>query len=375
MRVHRVFRSIRAFTLIELLAVIAVIALLAALLLPVLSQGKARAKRIGCTSQLRQVGVAFQNFAHDHNGQFPMAVPGSAGGSEEFTAASYQMAGNFYFSFHHFQALSNDLVNPKLLLCPADTRLAATNFAVLQNENLSYFIGLKSDYSHPNSILAGDRNVTNDLGSPSTLVRLVSNRGWKWTAELHQFKGNLLFADGHVEEHSTPALVSSVDQGLLTAELALPTVVGAPVRNPTGSTPSSPGISPGPIASAPPPPSSQNLPPADRSLSSIGSTPINPRVMSASSQPYAPTMTNEKTQTNPTRATPPAAEKPGPNPEPGFSFFPPEVGTAAAGLVKSNLWWVYLLLLLLAGFAVFMRLRSAGKTQSRSRGGWRDETD
>src|SRR5690348_4911045 len=92
-------RRAGAFSLIELLCVIGIIGVLAALLLPALHQAHARARRIECVSHLRQLGIAFQNFAQDHNGQFPMSVPVSSGGSLEFARGAYGVAGEFYFSF------------------------------------------------------------------------------------------------------------------------------------------------------------------------------------------------------------------------------------------------------------------------------------
>ncbi len=70
----------KGFTLIELLVVIAIIALLLAVILPSLRKAKEMAKRVVCSSNLHQLGLAMHGYANENDERFP-AVAGNAAGS------------------------------------------------------------------------------------------------------------------------------------------------------------------------------------------------------------------------------------------------------------------------------------------------------
>jgi prepilin-type N-terminal cleavage/methylation domain-containing protein/prepilin-type processing-associated H-X9-DG protein len=133
-------RANRGFTLIELLVVIAIIAILAAMLLPALASAKAKAQRIQCMNQMRQIGLGFPMFASDNGDMLPPA--GWASGSTQTpgfeiswdswlnnyiggSASQQNMASGVFITADDPNSIAeaNALgfaVAPKVLICPAD---------------------------------------------------------------------------------------------------------------------------------------------------------------------------------------------------------------------------------------------------------------
>lgn len=126
-----------AFTLIELLVVIAIIAILAAMLLPALAAAKAKAHRIQCTSQMKQLGVGFSLFANDQEDRFPPAAYGASGAQLAWDSWIHKYIGGVAPENELMTGLTPPGHSPKIELCPAD-RVPTTEAWVNYGQRRTY---------------------------------------------------------------------------------------------------------------------------------------------------------------------------------------------------------------------------------------------
>src|SRR5262245_48637240 len=116
-------RSGGGFTLIELLVVVAVIAVLVAMLLPALQNAKGKAHQAACMNNLRQIHVAFANYAIDWNDYIPsvntLAWPGQYSGNwcQQLGRAGYLGSPEL----HNTSFGPSPVDRYKVFRCPAET--------------------------------------------------------------------------------------------------------------------------------------------------------------------------------------------------------------------------------------------------------------
>jgi len=201
---------VQGFTLIELLVVIAIIAILAAILFPVFAKVREKARQTTCASNLRQIGLAIQQYSQDYDTEFP--------------DMGYDVAGNYY-SFR--AAIYPYVKSRQLYVCPSTPNQQTSDGGgyIPGTANLSDDYACNQSYNEPNVPTWGNfRGFCPSFGvqplndstitAPSQFIAVsemnnigdqyayIITGGGFWNAGLyagHTQHSNYLFVDGHVK--------------------------------------------------------------------------------------------------------------------------------------------------------------------------------
>ena len=172
-------KSKHAFTLVELTVVIAIIGLLATLAMPAFQTMFAKADSIACTNNLRQIGMAVQGYAQDHEGSMPAIETDPK--NPIYPADTDPQPLGLY------DTLKDYGITEKTLQCPAD--LKAANYYAQKNS--SYEWRPYIDEEQINNPQVYFRNTPRNVSS--SRVRICQD-----FSGVHRGRMNALYADGHV---------------------------------------------------------------------------------------------------------------------------------------------------------------------------------
>lgn len=211
------FQNRAGLTLVEVLVIVAVLFALLLFMWPAHIGGKRTSSRITCVNNLKQVGLSFRIWAGDHGDQYPMQNSTNQSGAIEIN--------DTLATFEYFQLLTNELGTPKVLFCPDDKkRPPVLNFSDLNKTNSSYFIGLDAHETLPQTMLSGDRNITNGFLPKRGVLELTTNHPAGFTDKIHIRQGNIALGDGSVQQVSSARFRSEIirNTGFVTNKILLP---------------------------------------------------------------------------------------------------------------------------------------------------------
>ncbi len=206
--------EISGLTVIEILFVVTALVFVAFMLLPQMVRVSSRAPQITCVNNLKQIYLSFRIYAEDNVDRFPMSIGTTNNPVVNEATPVYQ----------YFQLTSNELGTPKIVICPSDSRVWATNFANFGNGNVSYFIGLESNENLPQTMLAGDRNIANGFVAKDRILQLTTKQKVRFTDEIHLKQGNIALGGGSVQQVSSARLRSEIipNTGFASNRIKLP---------------------------------------------------------------------------------------------------------------------------------------------------------
>ena len=192
----------------SVIGVIILPAILALILLPELGKAKAKANRIKCVNNLKNINMAHMAFAQDNGERYPWQLSGlqiqNHFGSNPGLA---QTAGGVF----GLTAMKRELQTPKILISPCDSGRMADNEMLQMGWNsydtragnpvpsggISYVLCEGAQTMRPSTILAATRNLSSDDLATARWLGADSDGGHpNVIAGLNGGEGQMTMADG-----------------------------------------------------------------------------------------------------------------------------------------------------------------------------------
>lgn len=191
----------RGFTLVELLVVIGILAVLAAIVFPVFSRAREKARAATCLSNLKQLGLAVAMYCQDYDSKFPWGLD-PADWYLPLIWSGYPQWQALIPTMQYLHEVVNPYVrNRQVWACPSDsgyTQLEDSGLAL--NAQPSAYEAFGTSYMWRTEVCFSQATLESLRDPVGTNLLFDGHGAWHgWGLGYTQKRWNILFGDLHVK--------------------------------------------------------------------------------------------------------------------------------------------------------------------------------